>query len=366
MPGKTRHYFPGNNTPQGFFSYYGYILEQRDAEKIYCLKGGPGLGKSTFMRRIGETLVQEGEDVDFLHCSSDPDSLDGILVRNKRVAMIDGTSPHIVDPINPGAVDTIIHLGDYWDEAGIRKNRQLVLDCGDHLKDHYARAYSYLAAAGSMHRGLHQIYDSHLNKPQLYKKAASIINRELTHKKLSPVPGTVRKQFASALTPKGPVNFIPGLMADAGRVYLIQEPAGMSGDRLIRLFLESALQRGYDAECYYCSMDPSEKPEHLYIPQIKTAFVSSNSFHPLSKADFEGKVTFIDMNKWIDLSEDSAAKAHVTAMTELMNDLIQKAFQCFRQSKQEHDLLEQAYIPNMDFSRLEPIQQKILAEIRSM
>ena len=68
MPGKTRHYFPGNNTPQGFFSYYGYILEQRDAEKIYCLKGGPGLGKSTFMRRIGETLVQEGEDVDFLHC----------------------------------------------------------------------------------------------------------------------------------------------------------------------------------------------------------------------------------------------------------------------------------------------------------
>lgn len=366
MPGKTRHYFPGNNTPQGFFSYYDYILKQREAEKIYCLKGGPGLGKSTFMRHIGETMLQEGEDVDFLHCSSDPDSLDGILLRNKRVAMIDGTSPHIVDPINPGAVDTIIHLGEYWNEQGIRRNRQLVLDCSDHLKDHYARAYSYLGAAGKIHEGLGRIYDTYLNKPQLYKKAASIINKELTHKKLSPTPGTVRKQFASALTPKGYVNYIPSLMAEATRVYLIQGPAGMNGSRLTRLFLESALQRGYDVECYYCSMSPAEKPEHLYIPQIKTAFVSSNQFHSLSKDDFEGKVTVIDMNRWIDIPDNSSAQIHEESMTQLMSQLLEKAFQCFREAKKEHDLLEQAYAPNMDFSRLEPLREKILAEIRSL
>jgi len=366
MPGKTRHYFPGNNTPEGFFSYYGYILKQREAEKIYCLKGGPGVGKSTLMRQIGEALVREGEDVDFLHCSSDPDSLDGILVRNKRVAMIDGTSPHIVDPIHPGAVDTIIHLGEYWDEDGIRKNRRLVLDCSDHLKEHYARAYSYLAAAGELCQGLNRIYDAHLNKPQLYKKAAAIINRELTHKKLSPTPGDVRKQFASALTPRGYVNYIPSLMADAARVYLIQVPSGMSGDRLIRLFLESALQRGYDAECYYCSMNPSEKPEHLYIPQIRTAFVSSSEFHPLSKDDFEGKVTVIDMNRWIDVPDGSPDRKHIEVMTRLMDELLQSAFQCFGEAKKEHDLLEQAYIPHMDFSRLEPLREKILTEIRAV
>jgi hypothetical protein len=26
-----------------------------------------------------------------------------------------GTTLHIVDPKNPGAVDTIVHLGDFWD-----------------------------------------------------------------------------------------------------------------------------------------------------------------------------------------------------------------------------------------------------------
>ena len=35
-----RHYFPGNNTPLGFFSYYKYILGQREANKIICIKGG--------------------------------------------------------------------------------------------------------------------------------------------------------------------------------------------------------------------------------------------------------------------------------------------------------------------------------------
>lgn len=96
MEGKVRHMFPGNNTPHGFFSYYQYILSQQQAEKIYCLKGGPGVGKSTFMRKIGEEMLEEGFDVDFLHCSSDPGSLDGIVITEKKIALIDATSPHVV------------------------------------------------------------------------------------------------------------------------------------------------------------------------------------------------------------------------------------------------------------------------------
>lgn len=366
MSGTTRHYFPGNNTVRGFFSYYPYILEQRQANKIYCLKGGPGLGKSTLMKQIGQALLEEGEDVDFLHCSSDPDSLDGILIRSKQVAMIDGTSPHVVDPLHPGAVDTIVHLGDYWNEDGIRAKRQLILDTDARLKTHYSRAYGYLAAAGELHKSLYQIYDRWLEKPRMYKKAASIINRELTHKKLSPVPGTVRKMFASASTPKGHVHFVPALMEEANRVYLIEEPVGMNGGRMIQLFLEQALQRGYDAECYYCAMDPDQKPEHLYIPQIKTAFVSSNDFHPLEAKDFRGKVSVIDMSRWIRIPEESPDAFDAADMTDLIGQLIGNAFRCLRDAKADHDILEQLYIPHMDFSRLEPLKQKILTEIRQM
>ncbi len=91
-----RHLFPGNNTTQGFYSYYNYILGQREANRIICIKGGPGVGKSTFMRKIGEFYLNRGEDVDFMHCSSDNNSLDGIVLKNKRIALIDATSPHVV------------------------------------------------------------------------------------------------------------------------------------------------------------------------------------------------------------------------------------------------------------------------------
>ena len=61
---ETRHYFPGNNTPEGFFSYYRYILTQREANKIICIKGGPGTGKSTFMKAVGSRLEKKGLNID--------------------------------------------------------------------------------------------------------------------------------------------------------------------------------------------------------------------------------------------------------------------------------------------------------------
>ena len=79
-----RHYFPGNNTPLGFYSYYKYILGQREAHKIICIKGGPGTGKSTFMKKIGAAMAEKGEDIDYLHCSADENSLDGIVLKKRK------------------------------------------------------------------------------------------------------------------------------------------------------------------------------------------------------------------------------------------------------------------------------------------
>lgn len=40
-------------------------MEQREAKKIFCLKGGPGTGKSTLMKNIGRYFSDKGENVDF-------------------------------------------------------------------------------------------------------------------------------------------------------------------------------------------------------------------------------------------------------------------------------------------------------------
>jgi len=93
--GRIRRAFPGNNTSEGFFSFFEYIIGP-EARKVFIIKGGPGTGKSTFMKNIGMELVDRGYDVEFFHCASDNDSLDAVAVPAVGAAIIDGTAPHRV------------------------------------------------------------------------------------------------------------------------------------------------------------------------------------------------------------------------------------------------------------------------------
>lgn len=94
--GKIRRMFPGNNSSYGFYSYYDYVLPQEEASRIMIIKGGPGVGKSFFMKKLGEEMLSRGFDIEYHHCSSDPSSLDGVVVPSIKVALIDGTAPSIL------------------------------------------------------------------------------------------------------------------------------------------------------------------------------------------------------------------------------------------------------------------------------
>ncbi|MTI67521.1 MAG: ATPase [Firmicutes bacterium] len=94
MAGSIRHLIPGGNTSKGFYSYYDYIIE-KDANRIFVIKGGPGVGKSSMMKKIGQEMLDKGYDVEYHHCSSDNNSLDGLVIQKLNVAFLDGTAPHV-------------------------------------------------------------------------------------------------------------------------------------------------------------------------------------------------------------------------------------------------------------------------------
>jgi len=93
--GNAKEVFPGGNTGNGFHSFYNYIIPE-DANRIFILKGGPGVGKSSFMRKIAKEFMELGYDVELHHCSSDNNSLDGLVIPAINVALMDGTAPHVV------------------------------------------------------------------------------------------------------------------------------------------------------------------------------------------------------------------------------------------------------------------------------
>ena len=52
-------------------------------------------------------MVAHGYDVEFHHCSGDPDSIDAVFIPELKVAFVDGTAHYVIDPKFPGAFDEI-------------------------------------------------------------------------------------------------------------------------------------------------------------------------------------------------------------------------------------------------------------------
>lgn len=65
-----------------------------EIEHRYFLKGRPGTGKSTFLKKVANVALEHGYDVEIYHCAFDPNSLDLIAVRGLDFCMFDSTSPH--------------------------------------------------------------------------------------------------------------------------------------------------------------------------------------------------------------------------------------------------------------------------------
>ena len=49
---RTKHYFACGNTAKGFHNFFRNNIEL--LTKIFILKGGPGTGKSTLMKKLGK------------------------------------------------------------------------------------------------------------------------------------------------------------------------------------------------------------------------------------------------------------------------------------------------------------------------
>ena len=145
-------YFAAANGYSGFRSYFSTLFDSKDFTRILVLKGGPGTGKSSFMKRARTELKDACSDVCEILCSSDPESLDGIILTGSkgRVAIIDGTAPHERDAVIPGAIDKIVNLGDAWDERWLSSEREKILELCDAKKRAYSSAYHYLAISGNI------------------------------------------------------------------------------------------------------------------------------------------------------------------------------------------------------------------------
>lgn len=344
-------YFLGGSSPSGFSPAFEDIVADTDYH-TYIIKGGPGTGKSSLMKRLLAEF--ENDENELFLCSSDPDSADMIRLAEKKVNFIDGTSPHICDPEYPGAVQEIINMGDCWDSSLlISKKNELIAADGEYRQFHQ-RCRKCLAAAASVLADTRAISDNALN----FAKLDGFIKRFA--KKIFPTKssgeGRLIFRRISAVTPKGYLTLMP----EKDRIILLRDEYYSGSEHFLREFAEIAVSRGLTAEVSICTVHSDEVYEHLRIPELSISFISSN---PMNRVEVES-AEFVNFSRFYDKKLIYSRKNRLKFNKNAVNELLGEAVVALKNAKDAHDRLESFYIEAVDFSKAESIFRRLCNELR--
>ncbi len=311
------------------------------AKRAILVKGGPGVGKSTLMKKVGAAYEEQGLDVHYCHCSGDPDSVDAVYVPQNGFLMVDATSPHTLDPIRPGAGDGILNLGVCLNEGLLAEQYEEISALFDGISATYRRAYRYLNAALSIRRDGDAVYREALEGDESRK----FVNQLLSHVPEGEGRGWEQHAFLQAITWKGVVQYPEWLEAE--KVVSLPLPFGMEADDFLQPVLHLARQRRQDVRCWYDPLD-GNKLQHLQVgstlfttasPQGATEVLPQMQQEPVGKVESR-------------LSFDRA-----------VYDLcLHQGVEALAEAKAAHDRLERYYVDAMDFGRLQAITKEVLEE----
>ncbi|MEG1662065.1 MAG: hypothetical protein RR332_06050, partial [Clostridiales bacterium] len=345
--GRSTYVFPGSNTPLGFQSFYRQGL--KGLENVFILKGSPGSGKSTLIRKIGIAMLERGYDIEFWQCTADNESLDGIVIKSLSTAIVDGTAPHAIDPAYPGAVDEIINLGEHWSAQNLRRQKQAIIQLSDDIADMYESAKEDLSTMGIAAVDAYQHGEAAVDKNKLKLKTGQLLS-EL----FSPAGAAPRHLFASAVTPRGLISFADALSKPYPRRYILNGPPGCGKEQLLQTVADAALERGVGTEIFHNALSP-QYIEVILLPELGIAladlFLCPRESRP-------GDIT-IDFNE---LSADGQ-EADLPLLRRRLTELADIAAVKLNEAKSLHDKLESCYNQAMDFEAIDLTGKRLFNRI---
>ena len=341
QPTATR-YFLGANSQFGFYSLYDQFAAAPQ-DTLHIIKGGPGTGKSTFMKRIGKAAEEHGFNVEYILCSGDPNSLDGVYIPALHQGWADGTAPHVLEPKYFGISGTYINLGQFC-------HTEKLIPCADSIpqittayRQCYQKAYAYLGAAGKLLE-TKTIDDTDI-PPRIRKRARAKIKKELSYASEDSAPPI--KRFLRAISCQGSHFLSDTLNSFCDRLYVLE-----SDYNLDSIFFEEILKEANRRKIHYI-LCPSplnpQQTESVLFPSLRLCFSAS-------KPEFSGKVWTIHLDSYLNVID----KAELKKREKLLHPLMDTAVFHLSQAKQLHDQLESCYRPALDTEALNRYTDQVL------
>ncbi len=344
---KTKHtYFAAANGYDGFRSYFPEVFCSDDFSRIYVIKGGPGTGKSSFMKKIENHFFDKGLKTEAIFCSSDISSLDGVIVENgeKRIAVLDGTAPHEFEAEYPGAVGEILNHADFWESKWLIGQGDKIAALSKSKRDAYKTAYKYMKVAGEAAR----LTDSAFKSYETSEAVSDITALCGTLGERG--SGKIKKRLVSSFGKEGEKRLC-GIEEEAKNKFSVVAPNAIS--RVIfKEIYECLLKKESDLTLLY-SPYSADRIEGIYLPASETLILQNGP----------GKA-MISIEEGAILSELEREKQR--AAKKLHEDALAEARRWFAVASNIHAELEQIYKMTMNFDMLSEFYDKKISEMENI
>lgn len=330
-------YFLGANSKSGFYSLYDHFCAGPD-DIMHIIKSGPGTGKSTFMKRIGKAAEELGYDVEYILCSGDPDSLDGVYIPVLHTGWVDGTDPHVLEPNYFGASGDYVNLGQFCNKSLLTEHRPAIEDVTRGYKTCYKKAYVYLSAAGSLADSVTGTLPNDA-AAKIRKRAQAKIQKELTGSRIKSAKPV--KRFLRAISCKGDYIISSTLESLCDRLCILESHFGLE-----QLFFEEIIAevQTQQVSAVICPnpLCPNQT-EAVILPEQKLCFISDQA-----APEFAGKVRTIHLDTYM----EEVSKADYKSREKQIQQLLDISYSHLAQAKALHDELETYYRPALDVDAL--------------
>lgn len=357
---RIRHLFPGGNTCYGFHSFYEYMVTPEVDYKL-ILKGGPGVGKSSLMKKIGNKFEQEGFDIEYHWCSSDNDSLDGVVIGNQQICFVDGTAPHMIDPMFPGAVDEIINLGEFWNRDKLKLNRETIIALSQNINRCFNKAYQRLKETSIAFQEWKSYYSDAVeiavvNRNILGLAEDFLYKTTVSYKK-------PRHLFAGAITPAGVITKVSSLIDSDYSLFAVQGNPGTGIKKLFEYTLQLSNLRGIYAEVFHNPFYP-EDIDIIILPDSKAALIDYSSTiidysEHLSSRKYKRLLNF---DQFVQKSNIEPYQTFIASAESRIKSGILDAVSFIQTAKKYHDELESYYVESMDFDSIDELGEQLFQD----
>ena len=344
MYSKTK-FFLGANSNIGFVSYFKQLHKQNSSMQLLILKGGPGSGKSSLMKRIGEYAAKKEHKLEIIPCASDPSSLDALIDYTANFAIMDGTAPHTEDPAIPGAYHHIVYTGDLWDTGMLKNDGEKIRSLSGTISDCHNAAGAYIKAASALLEENMRYAEKFLKMEPLCALTAKLAEKSLSGKK-----GNEIRRLLSAVTVGEIKVFSQTPYSLADTVYIISDKWGSAADFILKGIYSAARLSGEPLIYCPCSLMP-EKCDHLIFPESRTAILTGNRFLKFNGGEILNADSLYSSMPLEYEMEDRLDKAH---------RLLPSACNLVKKAKELHDDLEAFYVSAMDFSKMDCVFNNII------